>query len=156
MDLFCNDNFYFDARLPSTWLTNCVDSSTRLQSPTKKVVSCKIFQFIHMMKIKKILGHKTQWCMYTATSSRERDELRQKLCLRLQFTWTEFAQYLCNLRTFWRPLKQSFYVSKVRRRESQKTHSRISRKLDQNFEILEAQQIGGVEQVSSTWAKQLP
>ena len=26
----------FDARLQSTWLTNCVDPSTRLQSPTKE------------------------------------------------------------------------------------------------------------------------
>ena len=61
----------FNARLPSTWLTNCVDSSTRLQLPTKKVVSCKVLQFISMMKIKKMLGHKTQRCTYTATSSQE-------------------------------------------------------------------------------------
>ena len=27
---------FFDARLPSTWLTNCADPSTRLQSLTKK------------------------------------------------------------------------------------------------------------------------
>ena len=26
----------FDARLPSTWLTNCADLSTRLQSPTRE------------------------------------------------------------------------------------------------------------------------
>ena len=26
----------FDARLPSTWLTNCADPSTRLQSPTRE------------------------------------------------------------------------------------------------------------------------
>ena len=26
----------FDARLPSTWLTNCVDPSTQLQSPTRE------------------------------------------------------------------------------------------------------------------------
>ena len=30
----------FDAWLPSTWLTNCAVPSTRLQSPTKKVVGC--------------------------------------------------------------------------------------------------------------------
>ena len=61
----------FDARLPSTWLTNCADPNTRLQSPTKKVVGCKVFQFIHTIKIKKMLGHKTQRCTYTATSSQE-------------------------------------------------------------------------------------
>ena len=61
----------FDARLPSMWLTNCMDPSMRLQSPTKKVVGCKVLQFIHTMKIKKILGHKTLRCTYTATSSQE-------------------------------------------------------------------------------------
>ena len=94
----------FDARLPSTWLTNYEDPSTRLQSPTKKVVSCKVFQFIHTMKIKKMLGHKTLRCTYITTSSRERDELRQELRLRSQFAWTEFAQSLCNLWTLWWPL----------------------------------------------------
>ena len=65
----------FDAWLPSMWLTNCADPSMRLQSLTKKVVGCKFIQFIHMMKIKKMLGHKTLRCKYTTTSSRERDEL---------------------------------------------------------------------------------
>ena len=94
-----------DARLPSTWLTNCTDPSTRLQSPTKKVVGCKVLQFIHTMKIKKMLGHKILWCIYTPTSSRESDELGQELRLRSQFAWAEFAQYLCNLWTIWQPLK---------------------------------------------------
>ena len=61
----------FDARLQSTWLTNYTDSSARLQSPTKKFVSCKVLQSIPTMKINKMLGHKTQWCTYTATSSQE-------------------------------------------------------------------------------------
>ena len=102
-----------------------------------------------MMKIKKMLGHKTLRCTYTATSSRERDELGQELCLRSQFSWIEFAQYLCNLWTVWRPLKQSFYMSRVRRKESSKTHSRIPRKSDLNSENLKSRQIGGVEQLSS-------
>ena len=109
-----------DARLPSMWLTNCADPNTRLQSPTKKVVGCKVFQFIQTMKIKKMLGHKTLWCTYATTSSRERDELRQELCPRSQFAWTEFAQCLCNLQTVWRPLKQFFYMSRVKRREGPK------------------------------------
>ena len=89
----------FDARVPNTWLTNCADPNTRLQSPTKKVVGCKVLQFIHTMKIKKMLGHKILRCTYTTTSSRERDELGQELRLRSQFAWTEFAQCLCNLWT---------------------------------------------------------
>ena len=36
LDLFCSDNFPFDAWLPSTRLTNYVDSSTRLQSPIRE------------------------------------------------------------------------------------------------------------------------
>ena len=74
-----------DARIPSTWLTNYADLNTRLQSPTKKIVNCKVLQFIHTMKIKKMFGHKTLQCKYTATSSRERDELGQELRLRSQF-----------------------------------------------------------------------
>ena len=81
----------FNARLPTTWLNNYAYPSTRLQSPTKKIVGCKVLQFIHTMKIKKILGHKTLRCKYTATSSREKDELGQEFRLRSQFAWTQFA-----------------------------------------------------------------
>ena len=107
-----------DAQLPSTWLTSCPNPSTWLQTPTKKIVDCKVLQFFHTMKIRKMLGHKTLRCKYTATSSRERDELGQELRLRSQFAWTEFAQYLCNLCTVWRLLKQSFYMPRIRRKES--------------------------------------
>ena len=111
----------FDARLPSMWLTNCTDPSMRLQTPTKKVVGCKVLQFIHTMKIKKMLGHKTLRCKYTATSSRERDELGQEFRLWSQFAWREFAHCLCNLWTLWSPLKQSFYMFRVRRKERPNT-----------------------------------
>ena len=111
----------FNARLPSTWLTNCTDSSMRLQSPTKKVVGCKVLQFIHTMKTKKMLSHKTLRYKYIATSSREIDELGQELRLQSQFAWTEFAQCLCNLWTLWRSLKQSFYMFMVRRKEGPNT-----------------------------------
>ena len=120
------------------------------KTPTKKIVGCKVFQFIHTMKIKKMLGHKTLRCKYIATSSRERDELGQELRLWSLFAWTEFAQSLCNLCTVWRPLKQSFYMSRVRRKEDPKTYSRIPRKSYLNFEILKPRQIGGVEQLSSS------
>ena len=81
-----------DARLLSTWLTNCTDPSTRLQSPTKKIVGCKVLQFIHTMKIKKMFGQKILRCTYTTTSSRDRDELGQELRLRSQFAWIEFVK----------------------------------------------------------------
>ena len=140
---------FSDAQLPSTWLTNCADPNTRLQSPIKKIVGCKVLQFIYTIKIKKMLGHTTLQCTYTASSSRERDELRQELRLRSQFAWTEFAQSFCNLCTVWRPLKQSFYMSRAGRKEGPKTYSQNPRKSYLNYEILKPRQIGGVEKPSS-------
>ena len=140
-----------DARLPSTWLTVARIPVRDFKTPTKKIVGCKVLQFIHTMKIKKMLGHKTLRCKYTATSSRERDELGQELHLRSQFGWTEFAQCLCNLCTVLRLLKQSFYMYRVRRKEGPKTYSQILRKSELNSEILKPQQIGGVEQVSTSY-----
>ena len=94
-----------DARLPSTWLIVARIPIHDFKTTIKKIVSCKVFQFIHTMKIKKMLGHKTLRCKYITTSSRERDELGQEPCLRSQFAWTEFAQCLCNLCTVWQHLK---------------------------------------------------
>ena len=102
------------------------------------------------MKIKKMLGHKTLRCKYTTTSSRERDELGQELCLRSQFSWTKFAQWLCNLCTVWRLLKKSFYMSRIRRKEGLKTYSRIPKKSYLNSEILKPRQIRGVKKLSSS------
>ena len=102
------------------------------------------------MKIKKMLGHKTLQCKYTATSSRERDELGQEPCLWSQFAWTKFAQCLCNLCTVWRLLKQSFYMFRVRRKEGPKTDSRIPRKSELKSKILKPRQIIGVEQLPSS------
>ena len=137
-----------NARLPSTWLIVARIPIRDFETPTKKIVGCKVLQFIHTMKIKKMLSHKTLRCKYTTTSSRKRDELGQELCFRLQFAWTEFAQCLCNLCTVWRLLKQSFYTSRVKRQKGQKTYSQIPIKSYLNFEILKPRQIGGVEQLS--------
>ena len=62
----------FQCMAPSTWLTNCADPSMRLNHQLEKDVGCKVLQFIQMMKIKKLLHHKTLRCTNTATSSRER------------------------------------------------------------------------------------
>ena len=103
-----------------------------------------------MMKIRKMLGHKTLRCKYTATSSREKDELGQELCLRSQFAWTEFAQCLCNLCTVLRLLKKSFYTSRIRRKKGSWTNSWIPRKSKLKSKILKPRQIGGVENVSTS------
>ena len=77
--------------------------------------------------------------------------LETPLRLRSQFAWTEFAQCLCNLFIVWRLLKQSFYMSRVRRKEDPKTYSRIPRKSNLNSKILKPRQIGGVEKLSSSY-----
>ena len=74
--------------------------------------------------------------------------LGQELRLWSQFAWTEFAQSFCNLCTIWRLLKQSFYMSKVRRKEGLKTYSQIPRKSYLNSEILKPWQIEALEQLS--------
>ena len=117
-----------NAWLPRTWLTVARIPVRDFKTPTENIVGCKVLQFIHTMKIKKMLGHKTLRCKYTATSSREIDELGQEPCLQSQFAWTEFAQCLCNLCTVLRLLKQSFYMFRVMRKECPKTYSRIPRK----------------------------
>ena len=125
-----------DARLLSTWLTVTRIPVRDLKTPTKKIVDCKVLQFIHTMKIKKMLNHKTLRCKYTTTSSRERDELGQELCLKSQFAWIKFAQCLCNLCTIWRLLKQSFYMSRVRRKKGKKTYSQIQENQSWNLKFL--------------------
>ena len=62
----------FQCTAPNTWLTNCADPSMRFDHQLEKDVGCKVLQFIQMMKIMKLLGHKTLWCTNTTTSSRKR------------------------------------------------------------------------------------
>ena len=76
-----------DTRLPSTWLTVAWIPVRDFKTPTEKIIDYKVLQFIHTMKIKKMIGYKTLWCKYTVTFSRERDELGQEPCLWSQFAW---------------------------------------------------------------------
>ena len=64
---------HFQCTAPSTWLTNrCTDLSTWLTHQLEKDVGYKVFQFIHTMKITKLLGYKTLRRTNAASSSRER------------------------------------------------------------------------------------
>ena len=124
------------AWLPSTWLTNYADPNTRLQNTNlKRLLAVKFF------------SSSTRWrsgrCLFTKACGantqqllQERDELGQELCLQSQFSWTEFAQCLCNLYTVWRLLKQSFYMSRVRRKEGLKTYLWIPRKSELKSKII--------------------
>ena len=87
LDLFCSDNLSFQCTTPNTWLTNwCTDPSTWLTHQLEKDVGCKVLQFIHTMKIIKLLGHKTLRHTNVTVSSRE--------------SWTRakclWSQYACN------------------------------------------------------------
>ena len=62
----------FQCTAPSTWLINCVDPSTQLQSPTREKCWLQSSSVHHMIKIMKLLGHKTLWCTNIAASSQER------------------------------------------------------------------------------------
>ena len=63
---------------PSTWLTNYTDPSMRLQSPTRESCWPQSFSIHHMMKIKKLLGHKP-YGVQTQQLLHKEDELRQIL-----------------------------------------------------------------------------
>ena len=151
LDLFCSDSSPFWCTAPKYVTNSCADLSKSQYATSKhqlrRFVGCKVLQFIHMMKIREMLGHKILRFKYTATSLRERDELGQEPCLRSQFAWTEFAQCLCNFCTVLQLLKQSFYMSRVRRKEGPKIDSRIPRKSYLNSEILKPRQIEGVEKL---------
>ena len=117
----------FNARLPSTWLTNCADPSTRLQSPIRE--GCWLqSSSIHPHNKDQEDAWSQNSMVHKHSNFFRRDELRVKLCLWSQFAWTNYFQSLCNLCTFWRPLKKSFYMSRVRRKEVPKIHLRIPRK----------------------------
>ena len=89
---------HFQCMAPSKWLTNhCTDPSMRLTHQLKKDVGCKVLQFIHMMKIKNLLGHKTLRHTNATASSRER-WTRAYVSGHNMLTTTSAT-------TLWRPLK---------------------------------------------------
>ena len=88
-----SDNLSFQCTAPSMWLTNrYTDPSTWLTHQLEKNVGCKVFQFIHTIKIKKLLGYKTLWRTNATASSRER-WIRAN-CLRLQYACNNKCNYL--------------------------------------------------------------
>ena len=72
LDLFYSDNFSFWCTAPNTWLTNCADPSTRLQSPTREGCWLQSSSVHHTIKIEKLLGYKTLQCTNTITFLQER------------------------------------------------------------------------------------
>ena len=88
-----SDNLSFQCTAPSMWLINrCTDLSTWLTHQLEKDVGYKIFQFIHTIKIKKLLGYKTLWRINAAASSRER--WTRSNCLQSQYACNNKCNYL--------------------------------------------------------------
>ena len=116
-NLFCSDNSPFWCTVPKYVTNGCANPSTRLQNTNlKRLLVAKFFNSSTRWRSRRCLVTKP-YGANTQQLLQERDELGQELCLRSQFAWIEFAQYLCDLCTVWRILKQSFYMSRVRRKE---------------------------------------
>ena len=90
---------HFQCTIPNMWLTNYADPNMRLNHQLEKNVGCKVLQFIQMMKIKKLLSHKTLRCTNTTTSSRKR-WTRENFVSGHNLHEQDFASHLCNYATF--------------------------------------------------------
>ena len=117
-DLFCSDSSPFWCTAPK-YVTNQLRGSQYATSITnlKRLLAAKFFSLSTWWRSGRCLVTKP-YGVNTQQLLQERDELGQELCLRSQFVWIEFAQCLCKLCTIWWLLKQSFYMSRVRRKES--------------------------------------
>ena len=92
--------FHFQCTALNTWLTNrCVDPSKWLDHQLEKDVGCKVLQFIKMMKIKKLFGHKTLRYTNTAAFSIER-WTRPNFVSSHNLHEQDFSSHLCNCETF--------------------------------------------------------
>ena len=95
---------YFQCTAPSTWLTNCKDPSTRLQSPTREDCWLQNSSVHHTMKIKKLLSHKTLQCINMVAYSQEK-WTRANSVSGHNLLEQIFAQHLCNMCHLLQPLK---------------------------------------------------
>ena len=96
---------HFQCMTPSTWLINrCMDPSMLLNHQLEKDVGYKVLQFIHTMKVKKLLGQKTLRCTNTIAFSRKR-WVRENSIFVHSLHEQNFVSHLCNLCNLWQPLK---------------------------------------------------
>ena len=117
--------FPFDARFPSTWLTNCADPSTWLQSPTRE--GCWLqSSLVHPHDN----DQEDAWSQNPTVhiySSFRRDELGQNFVSGHNLLEQTILKTWATCVLFLQPLKQFFYMSRVRRKEVWKIHPRIPR-----------------------------
>ena len=94
----------FDARPPSTWLTNWWIPIRDFNHQLRRFLVAKFFSSSTRWRLRSCLITKPNGA-HTQQLHHKNDELGQEFHLRSQFAWTEFSQCLCNLQTSWRPLK---------------------------------------------------
>ena len=114
----------------------------------EKVVGCKVLQFIHMMKIKKILSHKILRCTNTATFSEEmnQDKTLSQVTICLNKLFSKLVQLVNSLTTLKIIL---LYVQGQEKRSLKDTFTDFKKTYQNFYFFLKPRQIGGVEQLSS-------
>ena len=104
LDLFCSNNFPFNTRLPSTWLTNCADPNTQLQSSTREV--CRLqSSSVHPHDEDQEDAWSQNPMMHIHSNFFKRDELGQNFISGYKLFEQTLLNTLCNLYLLWRPLK---------------------------------------------------
>ena len=103
LDLLCCDNFSFWCTAPTTWLTNCVDSSTRLQSLTRKGCWLQSSSVHPRWSSRRCLVTKPYGAQ-TRQLLHKNDELRQILSL-VTICLNKLYSTLVQLATLWLLLK---------------------------------------------------
>ena len=147
LDLFCSDSSLFWCTTPKYVTNSCTDPSTRLQSTNWEncwLQSSSVHP--HDEEQEDAWSQNSTVQIHSNCFKRKRWTRSRTLSL-VTICLKEFAQCLCNLCTVWRLLKQSLYMSRIRRKEGPKIDSRIPRKSELKSEILKPRQIGGVEKL---------
>ena len=103
LDLLCCDNFSFWCTAPTTWLTNCADPSTRLQSLTRKGCWLKSSSVHPRWSSRRCLVTKPYGAQ-TRQLLHKNDELRQILSL-VTICLNKLCSTLVQLATLWLSLK---------------------------------------------------
>ena len=139
-----------DARLPSTWLTVAQIPVRDFKTPIWKDCWLQSFSVHPHDEDQEDDWSQNPTVQIHSNFSKRKKWTRSRTLSLVTICLKEFAQCLCNLCTIWGLLKQSFYMSRVRRREGPKTDSRIPRKSELKSEIVKPRQIGGVKKLSTS------
>ena len=126
LDLFYSAISPFDARFLNTWLTNCADPSTRLQSPTRE--GCWLqSSLVHPHDNDQENAWSQNPTVHIYRNFFRRDELGQNFISDHNLLEQTILKACATCVLFLRPLKQFFYMSRVWRKEVSKIHPRIPR-----------------------------